>query len=100
MAEVLLTLAAVAFLLGACASVPGADGRYATPGRGGWAASEPRCPRSPFRWAWPGAANECRETRSRGGHLWVGAEITGRPQYKKINLQRMRQAALARSRAG
>ena len=31
---------------------------------------------------------------------WVGAEVTGRPEYKKINLQRMRQAALARRRAG
>ena len=31
---------------------------------------------------------------------WVGAEVTGRPEYKKINLQRMRQAALARSCAG
>lgn len=31
---------------------------------------------------------------------WVGAEVTGRPEYKKINLQRMRQAALARRCAG
>ena len=26
---------------------------------------------------------------------WVGAEVTGRPEYRKINLQRMRQVALA-----
>ena len=26
---------------------------------------------------------------------WVGAEVTGRPEYKKINLLRARQAALA-----
>ena len=31
---------------------------------------------------------------------WVGAEVTGRPEYKKINLQRMRQAAPACCRAG
>jgi adenylate cyclase len=31
---------------------------------------------------------------------WVGAEITGRPEYKKINLLRMKQTALARCRAG
>jgi CYTH domain-containing protein len=31
---------------------------------------------------------------------WVGAEVTGRPEYKKINLHRMGQAALARRRAG
>ena len=31
---------------------------------------------------------------------WVGAEVTGRPEYKKITLQRIRQAALARSGAG
>ncbi len=30
---------------------------------------------------------------------WVGAEVTGRPEYKKINLQRMRQTALAGDRA-
>jgi CYTH domain-containing protein len=30
---------------------------------------------------------------------WVGTEVTGRLEYKKINLLRMRQAALARRRA-
>jgi CYTH domain-containing protein len=30
---------------------------------------------------------------------WVGAEVTGQPEYKKINLQRMRQVALAGCRA-
>jgi uncharacterized protein YceK len=34
--RLLVILATVAVLLGGCASVPGADGRYATPGRGGW----------------------------------------------------------------
>lgn len=28
---------------------------------------------------------------------WVGVEVTGRPEYRKINLQRTRQAALARA---
>lgn len=31
---------------------------------------------------------------------WIGAEVTGRPEYKKINLQRMRQAAPAHRSAG
>ena len=31
---------------------------------------------------------------------WVGSEVTGRPEYKKINLLRTGQAALARRRAG
>jgi adenylate cyclase len=31
---------------------------------------------------------------------WVGAEITGCSEYKKVSLLRMRQAALARRRAG
>ncbi len=53
--------AAVAFLLGACASVPGArrplrDTRGAEDGTG----SGPRCPRSPFSWAWPKPPDECR----------------------------------------
>jgi adenylate cyclase len=31
---------------------------------------------------------------------WVGSEVTGRPEYKKINLLRMGQAAIARRRTG
>ena len=34
--RVLVATSHTLFLLGSCASVPGADGRYATPGRGGW----------------------------------------------------------------
>lgn len=34
--RLLLLLAAALLLLGGCQSVPGADGRYATPSRGGW----------------------------------------------------------------
>lgn len=36
MMRLLLTLAAITVLLGGFASAPGADRRYATPGRGGW----------------------------------------------------------------
>ena len=34
--RVLVATILALLLLGSCASVPGADGRYATPGRGGW----------------------------------------------------------------
>jgi hypothetical protein len=47
--RLLLTLAAVAVLLGACASVPGADGRYATPGRGGWDSFRAAMPTEPVQ---------------------------------------------------
>jgi len=47
--RLLLTLAAVAVLLDGCASVPGADGRYATPGRGGWDSFRAAMPTEPVQ---------------------------------------------------
>ena len=47
--RLLLILAAVAILLGGCASVPGADGRYATPGRGGWDSFRAAMPTEPVQ---------------------------------------------------
>ena len=43
----LLTI--VVFTLGGCSSIPGADGRYATPARGGWDNFRAEMPDSTFR---------------------------------------------------
>lgn len=47
--RVFLMLAAVAVHLVGCASVPGADGRYATPGRGGWDSFRAAMPTEPVQ---------------------------------------------------
>ena len=47
--RLLLTIAVIAVVLDGCASVPGADGRYATPGRGGWDSFRAAMPTEPVQ---------------------------------------------------